>query len=951
MANPDATCWTVVFDDAQELPTTAELRQALEKGSDDVKLETLRRIIIATQNGQPQPALLMPIIQYVLPSKNKALKKLLHFYWEVCPKYDDNGKLKQEMILVCNAIRNDLQHPNEYVRGATLRFLQKLTDAELLEPLVPTARACLEHRHSYVRKNAVFAILTIHRNFEHLVPDAPELVQTFLAAESDMTCKRNAFVCLSQLAPEKAAEYLLSVLDQVPNFDELLQLSVIDFIRRETKDSDPSRRARYIRCILELLNATSHSVKYEAATGLTSLTQNPAAVKAAASCLIELAVKESDNNVKLIVLDRLETLRAKHEHVLDSLVMDMLRILSSPDMEVRRKAIGIALAMITSRNVEDVVLFLKKQLSRTLDNEFEKNAEYRQLLIQSIHVCAIRFSEVAANVVHSLMEFLGDASNSSAIDVIAFVREVVEKFPGLRKSIVEKLMQTFGEIKSGKVFRGALWIAGEYASDTDDILEAFQEIRKVLGEIPILASEQRLLDEAGGDEEAGQSLDGTAAPHKPRLLPDGTYATETAFSTTAAQARLEAVKAAAKPPLRALILGGDFYTGVVLATTLTKLVMRFSELAKDKKKVNVLRAEAMLIMTSVVRVGQSKFSAVPIDEDSQERILNCVETLAQLANEPVVKEIFLTETKAVYAKMVATEERKAAEKKAKETKASAIQADDLITFRQFSKKSALDGVDDYEQDVTRATGSAETSEDLISDLSRVVQLTGFSDPVYAEALIKVHGFDILLDVLIVNQSSDTLQNMCVEFATLGDLKLVERPTTHTVGPHSFLSVKATIKVSSTETGVIFGNIIWEAGTNEACVVLNDIHIDIMDYIKPAYCSETQFRSMWTEFEWENRVNVNTTITDLRAYLAHIMKSTNMACLTPEAALSGDCDFLSANMYARSLFGEDALANLSIEKVESTGIIQGHVRIRSKTQGIALSLGDKITLAQKAIPVA
>lgn len=44
-------------------------------------------------------------------------------------------------------------------------------------------------------------------------------------------------------------------------------------------------------------------------------------------------------------------------------------------------------------------------------------------------------------------------------------------------------------------------------------------------------------------------------------------------------------------------------------------------------------------------------------------------------------------------------------------------------------------------------------------------------------------------------------------------------------------------------------------------------------------------------------------------------------------------------------GEDALANLSIEKGED-GTIQGHVRIRSKTQGIALSLGDKITLAQK-----
>lgn len=27
--------------------------------------------------------------------------------------------------------------------------------------------------------------------------------------------------------------------------------------------------------------------------------------------------------------------------------------------------------------------------------------------------------------------------------------------------------------------------------------------------------------------------------------------------------------------------------------------------------------------------------------------------------------------------------------------------------------------------------------------------------------------------------------------------------------------------------------------SEQCVILNDIHIDIMDYIKPAYCTEQQ----------------------------------------------------------------------------------------------------------------
>jgi hypothetical protein len=43
-------------------------------------------------------------------------------------------------------------------------------------------------------------------------------------------------------------------------------------------------------------------------------------------------------------------------------------------------------------------------------------------------------------------------------------------------------------------------------------------------------------------------------------------------------------------------------------------------------------------------------------------------------------------------------------------------------------------------------------------------------------------------------------------------------------------------------------------------------------------------------------------------------------------------------------GEDALANLSVERTEA-GTIIGHVRIRSKTQGIALSLGDRITMGE------
>jgi coatomer subunit beta len=90
---------------------------------------------------------------------------------------------------------------------------------------------------------------------------------------------------------------------------------------------------------------------------------------------------------------------------------------------------------------------------------------------------------------------------------------------------------------------------------------------------------------------------------------------------------------------------------------------------------------------------------------------------------------------------------------------------------------------------------------------------------------------------------------------MGDLKLVDRPQNYTLAPEASKQIRANIKVSSTETGVIFGNIVYETSNvmERSVVVLNDIHIDIMDYISPATCADVAFQNMWAEFEWENKV--------------------------------------------------------------------------------------------------
>ena len=506
------------------------------------------------------------------------------------------------------------------------------------------------------------------------------------------------------------------------------------------------------------------------------------------------------------------------------------------------------------------------------------------------------------------MDFIADFNATSAVDVISFVKEVVERFPNLRSSIVERLVATLSEVRAGKVYRGALWIVGEYSLEGNDIREAWKRIRASLGEIPIVASEQRLLEEEP-DAEPKDQVNGQAKSAEPtgsrKVLADGTYATESALtSESAAKAKLEAVKAAQKPPLRQLILDGDYYLASVLSSTLTKLVMRHSEISSDSARTNALRAEAMLIMISIIRVGQSQFVKAPIDEDSVDRVMSCVRSLGEFGERRELESVFLEDTNKAFRAMVQVEDKKRADKEADERSRSAVQVDDILSIRQLAKKATGDGSDDIELDLDKATGGDTAVEDLSSKLSRVVQLTGFSDPVYAEAYVKVHQFDIVLDVLLVNQTTETLQNLSVEFATLGDLKVVERPTTQNLPPHDFQNVQTTIKVSSTDTGVIFGNVVYDgpSSTETNVVILNDVHVDIMDYIQPAYCTETKFRTMWCEFEWENKVNINSKAKSLREFLSQLMACTNMTCLTPEASMKGDCQFLSANLYARSVFG-------------------------------------------------
>eukprot|EP00088_Acartia_fossae_P067595 TRINITY_DN8451_c0_g1_i5.p1 TRINITY_DN8451_c0_g1~~TRINITY_DN8451_c0_g1_i5.p1 ORF type:complete len:965 (+),score=304.23 TRINITY_DN8451_c0_g1_i5:70-2964(+) len=954
MTSAELPCYTIINVPSDfETPNEIQLKMDLEKGDTKVKTEALKKIIYMILNGEKIQGLLMTIIRFVLPSQDHMIKKMLLIFWEIVPKTHPDGKLLQEMILVCDAYRKDLQHPNEFIRGSTLRFLCKLKEAELLEPLMPTIRSCLEHRHSYVRRNAVMAIFTIYKNFDFLIPDAPELIANFLDGEQDMSCKRNAFMMLIHADQERALSFLSGCMDQVQNFGDILQLVIVELIYRVCHQN-PTERSRFIRCIYNLLNSNSPAVRYEAAGTLVTLSSAPTAVKAAVGAYIDLIVKESDNNVKLIVLDRLIAMKdvPSHEKVLQESVMDILRVLSSPDLEVRRKTLNIAMELVTSRNIKEMVLILKKEIAKTTGVvEQEDTGKYRQLLVRTLHSTCIKFPDVATDVIPLLMEFLSDTNELAAMDVLIFAREAMTRFDNLRPLIVEKLLESFSMIRSVKIHRATLWILGEYCTQVEDMQTLMSEVRQSLGELPIVDDEmKKAAGEESMEDESVAAMSGTGNVQK-LVTADGTYATQSAFSSGAAGEKSK--KAAERPPLRKYLMEGDFFIGAALGSTMTKLALRFCGLVADQRKQNRFTAESMLVITSVMHLGVSGLPEKRITKDDLDRLNLCLKVLSDKS--ALMVQVFSTECRDALGQMLEAQAQVEPMGGKGERKPVSIQPDAPINFLQLSKLDSLMGAGDMlDISLSKAlgTGRVNASDFASSKLNKVTQLTGFSDPVYAEAYVNVNQYDIVLDVLIVNQTKDTLQNCTLELATLGDLKLVEKPQPIVLAPNDFANIKANVKVASTENGIIFGNIVYDvkgAAGDRNVVVLNDIHIDIMDYIVPAVCTEAEFRSMWAEFEWENKVSVNTSLTNLSDYLATLLKNTNMKCLTPDKALSGECGFMAANLYAKSIFGEDALANVSLEKnfAKPDSPVTGHIRIRAKSQGMALSLGDKINQSQKS----
>ena len=371
-----------------------------------------------------------------------------------------------------------------------------------------------------------------------------------------------------------------------------------------------------------------------------------------------------------------------------------------------------------------------------------------------------------------------------------------------------------------------------------------------------------------------------------------------------------------------------------LANGLTKLCYN-----QTGKEGNIMRAKALQMLIEILKV--EKESKKTLNADCKERIHLAMMMLSSPANQSLMNQYKTIEQ---LEKSIVKEIRQQTEFKLITN--DVVPVDEKIKYELLTLQEDDEEIEDAQSRIEQLKG-----EKKLEKLNNIVQLTGYSDPFYIEAIVNVTHFDITLDCLVINQTATTLQNIMIELIPHGGMKIKTRPAPVTLGPGDFCRLSLGVTVDSTVVGVISGYVNFDIADKnvtyralDANLILNELRIEYLDQMTPCDIDIEIYQKKWMEYEWENKIPIDTELTDLKEYAMMLSTIAKLKCITPSIMFCDGIGFLSANYYAKNIFDEDALINLSAEKVGNR--ITGWIRIRSKTQSLAINLGDKIQSNQK-----
>ena len=935
------------------------------------KEEALKEILGSMVNDDNYPQdLMINVIHHLTIVDDINIKKLLFLFWEVIDKHKPDGSMKDEIILVCNGIRKDLDSPNEYIRGRTLRLLTKLPYKEILENVKAAVFDNIKHTHPYVRSNAIMCVLSFIDNFGvDIVPDSlPDDLKEIILKDNDTATRRNAYVLYSRISPMESLSLTQEIMEnnEISELGDLFALCIVENLRKLSKIF-PQRSSTFIHLLLELSVHKSHSVLFEIGSLLLEISSNPNIVSSAVNILCSLLHEERDNNTLIIILKKLYGIKNRHGEILQEQILTFANLINlNYAIELRKLSFELIDELISESSITQVFdKFINIFTQLNSVNESEFTIDLKNSMLKCMLKNIIKFPKIDKLYPLFVLEknltfkkdklYVYNQINSIRELFTVYSKKDDEKCQTIIKEMLNKIIKMFEEIDQYEIMETCIWILANYSGELPLLKQTFDLIMKNLGDLDFERESDEILESS--DENLPKSDNNKKTITKTVVLPDGTYGTVTEILDVKEIKKQKEMKY-----LRKFLLETTFYFSANLVSGITNIIFKMKKLGFDKY--NIYYFNAINIICSILKMNSK---VVYKDPDNTNHIQMCLKFLLT-NNDTIYEEWNQYMQKYENSLKIAQDQTKKEEeelvlKKNKDFKNN--QPDDFISFRHckmydpdnfdvddddtMNTKKNINLEDEAEDDnmddhnsILNALTFGSNRETSTKKRRFIEVISGTEDPLFVESVVNIYTFDLSIEFTIKNRSKNALQNVSLQIFVPKEFSIIEKPPIFNLEPNETVHVRSSVKFTKTINAYIFGQISFNNFKGENSFMhLSGLFIELLSTYKENI-SDLDFRKNWNDYTWEHNVMIVSRKRSFSECVNELIKGLKMTLVFPKTIdlINDEYPFMVANLFAKTRLGENALVNISVEKSKDNKII-GTCVIRSKTKDFMTGLGEKI----------
>ena len=939
-------------------------RDVLKKISSKVipdKQEALQTVLGSMVNDDNYPEdLMINVIHHLTIVDDIKIKKMLFLFWEVIDKHKPDGTMKDEIILLCNGIRKDLDSPNEYIRGRTLRLLTKLPYKEILENVKAAVFDNIKHVHPYVRSNAIMCVLSFIDNFGvDIVPDSlPDDLKEIILKDTDTATRRNAYVLYSRISPMESLSLTQEIMEnnEISELGDLFALCIVENLRKLNKIF-PQKSSNFIHLLLELSVHKSHSVLFEIGSLLLEISSNPNVVSSAVNILCSLLHEERDNNTLIIILKKLYNIKNRHGEILQEQILTFANLINlNYAVELRNLSFKLIDELITESTITQVFdKFMNIFTQLNSVNESEFTIELKSSMLKCMLKNIIKFPKIDKMYILFVLE-KNITFKKDKLFVYSQISTIKQLFTVYNKSedensililneMLKKIIKLFEEIDQYEIMETCIWILANYSKDVPLLQQSFDLILKNLGDLNFEFLEEELtLEKMDSDIINNDSAKRTVT--KTVILPDGTYGTVTEILDVKEIKKQKEFKY-----LREFILETSFYFSANLVSALTNIIFKMNKLKFDKFKIYYFNT--LNIICAILKMNSK---LIYKDPDNTNHIKMCLKFL--LSNNNTIYDEWNSYMQKYEKQLKLAQDQTKLEQELSNIKSKDFknnQPDDFISFRHckiYDPDNPDLGEDESDMNLINKQ-NVEINDELFNTNSssresdnkkrRFVEvLSGTEDPLFVEAEVNIYTYDLSIEFTIKNKSKNALQNVSLQLFVPKEFSIIEKPPIFTLEPNETVHVRSSVKFTKTINAYIFGQISFNNFKGENSFMhLSGLFIELLSTYKENI-SDLDFRKNWSDYTWEHNVMIVSRKKKFSECVNELIKGLNMTLVSPKTIemINDEFPFMVCNLYAKTKLGENALVNLSVERSKDNKII-GSCFIRSKTKDFMTGLGEKI----------